>query len=452
MEHNMNRRQFMSRSIRGAAGLSMGMAMLSMTSARVIGANERPNVALIGCGGRGSYVARGMTECGAEITCLCDLNQERLENTAKFLADAQQRKPKLVTEMREVFDDKDIDAVIIATPDHWHAPASILACQAGKDVYVEKPQAHSIWECRKLIEAARRYKRIVQVGTQNRSGEYNQAALEYVKSGKLGKIHLVKVYNLKPGEAFHLGEPGTAPAGFDWDVWLGPAPVRPYHQHIFHGGWHKFWDFSGGDMADDGIHQIDIAVMMMGDPGMPKAVSCTGGRMAYKGDDSEVPDVQIATFDFDDFVMTFELTGYPKYMRKTSNTIRRNDVLPYWTQNATRVELYGSELMMTIGRHGGGWQVTTGGGQVVEQMYGRPADIEHDKNFIESVKSRKMPNADVEVISTACNMVHMGNIAHRVGNRKLWFDSETERFIDNAKANELLKRQYRDKYKVPEQV
>jgi predicted dehydrogenase len=443
MEQNMNRRQFMTRSIRGATSLSVGMAVLSMSSARVIGANERPNVALIGCGGRGSYVARGMTECGAEITCLCDLHQERLNNTAKFLADAQQRKPKLVKEMRQVFDAKDIDAVIVATPDHWHTPASILACQAGKDVYVEKPQAHSIWECGKLIEAARRYKRIVQVGTQNRSAEYNKAALEYVKSGKLGKIHLVKVYNLKAGGPFHLGEPGTAPAGFDWDAWVGPAPARPYHQHIFHGGWHKFWDFSGGD---------DIAIMMMGDPGMPKAVSCTGGRMAYKGDDSEVPDVQIATYEFDDFVMTFELTGYPKYMRKTSGTIRRNDVLPYWTQNATRVELYGSELMMTIGRHGGGWQVTTGGGQVVEQMYGRPADTVHEKDFIESVKSRKMPNADAGVISTACNIVHMGNIAHRVGNRKLWFDSKTGRFIDNAKANELLKRNYRNKYKVPEQV
>jgi len=445
----INRREFLKKSLGSAAG----MATLSFVRpVRVFGANERVNVALIGCGGRGRYVARGMAELGAEITYLCDLHPRRLDKAATFLAEVQDRKPRIVKDMREVFDSADVDAVVIATPDHWHAPASILACQAGKDVYVEKPPTHNIWESSKLIEAARKYERIVQAGTQNRSAPYVQAALEYVKSGKLGEIHLVKVYNLKPGGAFHLGRAGTKPAGFDWDAWLGPAPLRAYHQAIFYGGWHKFWDFSGGDMGDDGIHQIDIAVMLMGDPGAPKAVSCTGGRMAYKADDCEVPDVQIAAFDFEDFVMTFELTGYPRYMRKTTGTIRREDEYPYWTQNATRVELYGSELMMTIGRHGGGWQVTTSGGQVVEQMYGRPSDTVHAEDFLQSVKSRKRPNADIEVISTACNMVHMGNIAYRVGNRKLWFDSEKERFIDDAEAKELVKRQYRDKYKVPEQI
>jgi len=433
--------------------MSLGVAAFTLARPRrVLGANERVNIALIGCGGRGRYLARGMVEQGAQITYLCDLHQGRLEKAAAFVAPLLDRRVARVKDMRKVFDAKDVDAVIIATPDHWHAPASILACQAGKDVYVEKPHSHNIWESRKMIEAARKYKRILQVGTQCRSAPYVHAAVEYVKSGKLGDIRLVKVYNLKRGGPFHLGAPGTQPEGFDWDAWLGAAPERPYHQNIFVLGWHKFWDFSGGDMADDGIHQLDLAMMLMSDPGMPKAISCSGGRLQHKGDDAEVPDVQIVSFDFDGFVMTFELTGYPPFMRKTTGTIRRTDKFPYWTQNATRIELYGSKLMMTIGRHGGGWQVTTSGPTVVDQMYGRPPDTEHEKNFLECVKSRKRPNADIEVIHPGCTMVHMGNIAHRVGNQKLWFDSKTERFVGNEEANKLLKRKYRRKYEVPEKV
>jgi len=451
MEH-INRRQFLCKSISGAAGVSLGVTALSMRPRRVLGANERVNIALIGCGGRGRIVTRGLIEHGAQVTYICDLHEERLETTAKEINGIQGRRPKKTKQIRHILDSKNVDAVMIGTPDHWHAPASILACQAGKDVYVEKPHSHNIWESRKLLEAARKYKCIVQVGTQNRSAPYNFAAVEYIKSGKLGSIPLVKVYNMKPGGAFHLGDAGMQPKGFDWDAWLGPAPERPYHQRIFRGGWHKFWDFSGGDIADDGIHQLDLAMMLMGEPGMPKAVSCSGGQLAHKDDDSEVPDVQVISYDFDSFVMTFELTGYPRYMRKTTGTIRRRNEFPYWTQNATRIELYGSELMMIIGRHGGGWVVMTSGGKVVDKMYGRFPDAPHQQNFIECVKSRKRPNADIEILHDSCALVHLANIAHRVGNRKLRFDPKTERFINNTEANKLVKRKYRRKYEVPERV
>jgi hypothetical protein len=160
----------------------------------------------------------------------------------------------------------------------------------------------------------------------------------------------------------------------------------------------------------------------------------------------------VVTYDFDGFVMTFELTGYPRYMRKTTGTIRRKDLFPYWSQNATRVELYGSDLMMTVGRHGGGWQVMTSGGTVADQMYGRFPDAEHASDFLECVKSRKRPTADIEILHSACTMVHMGNIAHRVGNRKLSFDAKTERFVGNEDANKLVKRKYRKGYELPEQV
>jgi len=446
------RRTFLGSCTKAAAGAAVGhLALTAAGAQKVKGANERINVALIGCGGRGSYDIRGLAEQGANVTYLCDLLPERLRRTANFLGQVQKAKPKQTQEMRKVFDAKEVDAVVVATPDHWHAPASIMACQGGKDVYVEKPHAHNIWESGQMVAAARKYKRVLQVGTQNRSGPYNLSALEYMKSGKLGKIYLVKVFNMKPGGSFRFGDPGKQPEGFSWDTWVGKAPKRPYHRGIFHGGWHKLWDFSGGDMADDGIHQIDLALMMMGDPGFPKSVRCVGGRIAHKGDDAEVPDVQIASFDFGRFIMTFEMTGYPRYMRKTTTTIRRNDVLPYWTQNATRIEFYGSQLLMILGRHGGGWVVMTSGGKLVEKTFGRPADVPHYKNFLECIKSRNRPTADVAIAHATGAVMHMGNIAHRVGNVCLNYDAKTGKF-DNAAANRLVRPTYRKGYEIPEQV
>ncbi|MHC4519362.1 MAG: Gfo/Idh/MocA family protein [Planctomycetota bacterium] len=446
--NRLSRRELLNRSIHA----SLGTLALSTVPSSALGANERVNMALIGCGGRGRILARGFIECGARFTCVCDLHEQRRESVGKELADAQKAPLKKVADIRAVLDAPDVDAVAVATPDHWHAAATVLACQAGKDVYVEKPHAHSLWESRQIVEAVRKYRCIVQIGTQNRSGPYNHAALDYVTSGKLGDIHLVKVYNLKPGGPFRLGDAGEPPEGFDWDAWLGPAPYRPYHQRIFHGGWHHFWDFSNGDMADDGIHQMDLAVMLMGDPGMPRAVSCTGGRLAHQGDDSEVPDVQVVCFDYGAFAMTFELTQYPRYMQKTTGTIRRNDEFPYWTQNATRVELYGSDMMMTIGRHGGGWIVQTSGGRVVEKRYGRPADQPHEQNFLDCIKTRERPNAHAQTLHSSAALIYLGCIAHRVGNQTLRFDSHTERFVDNSAANALIEPAYRSKYGIPDQV
>jgi predicted dehydrogenase len=442
----IKRRKFITNSLKGTAAFTLTNTALSWQ--RVLGANERVTIALLGCGDRGSYVARGMIEQGAELSYLCDLHNGRMDQTEKFLSEVQKRKPNRVKDMRDLFDIKEIDAVIVATPDHWHAPASIMAVKAGKDVYVEKPHAHNIWESQKMIAAVKSSKQFIQVGTQNRSAPYNLAGRAYVKEGSLGKTGLVKVYNLKSGGAFKLGNSAAQAKDFNWDAWLGPAAYRPYHERIFEGGWHKFWDYSGGDLADDAIHQLDLALMLLGDPGLPLSVSCTGGRFVYRDDDAEVPDVQVATYAFEDFILTLELTNYPRYMQKTTTTIRRNDLLPYWTQNATRIELYGSELMMTIGRHGGGWQVMTSGGKVVEQMYGRPADEPHYKNFLECVKERKNPLASVEIAHKACVMIHMANIAHRIGNASLKYDAEREKFSDNPEANKLIKRHYRKGYEI----
>ncbi len=443
MKTTIDRRTFLGGSAATAACLAAGH--------RARGANERIAIALIGCGGRGIFVARGMIENGARLACLCDLHPARLQRAGRFLADAQEEKPAMVTEMKKVFDDKDIDAVIIATPDHWHAPATVAACRAGKDVYVEKPHSHCIWESVKMMEAGKKYKRIVQVGTQNRSAPYVREAREYVRGGKLGKISLVRVYNMKPGSPFRLGDPGTCPEGFDWDTWVGRAPARPYHERIFRHGWLYLWDFSGGDMAGDGIHQLDIALMLMGDPPPPRSVRALGGRYAHRGDDGECPDVEMATWDYGDFVMTMEHTSYPRYMRKTTRTIRRNDVLPYWSHNATRIELYGTDLMMTLGRHGGGWIVQQPGGKAIETHYGRVPDQPHYKNFLECIRTRTQPNACVTIAHPGILALHMANIAHRVGNVGMRYDTETGTF-DNEKANALIKDEYRKGFEIPEEV
>ncbi len=446
------RREFLEDAGKTTGGVTLGTAALTAANARrARGANERPNIAMIGCGGRGRYDTRGLMQKGANLTHLCDLHPGRLESSWDFLSKVQEKKPKFVKDMRAVFDAPEVDAVVVSTPDHWHAAATIFACQAGKDVYVEKPHCHNIWESQKMVEAARKYDRVVQVGTQNRSAPYVQDAVEYVRSGALGEVPLVQVYNMKPGGPFNLGDAGEPPDGFDWDAWLGRAPERPYHRQIFDHGWHQFWDYSGGDMANDGIHQIDLAMMLMGQGEPPRSVRSVGGRLVHKDDDSEVPDVQVINWDFGGFVMTFELTGYPRYMRKTTGTIRRTEEHPYWTQNATRIELYGSKRMMTVGRHGGGWVVQDRGGKVVKKQFGEVPDPYHYANFLEAVKTRKRPNADIGVADPSHVMIHMGNIATRVGDAALSYDAEKRAFA-HEEANALLKPEYREGYEIPSEV
>jgi len=442
--NDLSRRQFLSKSSKNILGsMAAGWTMTAASSSRVHGANERLRVALVGCGGRGQYVARNVADAGAQISYLCDPFAQRIEKAWSLLSEVQKEKPKTTQHYGEVLQDPNTDAVIVATPDHWHALITLACCQAGKDVYVEKPSSHNIKESLLMIQAAKSHDRVIQVGTQNRSAPYVQQAREYVASGKLGSIPFVKVYNLKPGDAFRLAEPGDKPEDLNWDLWLGPASSMPFHRQILHHGWLHMWDLSAGEMAGEVAHQLDLALMVLGDPGMPLSVSCSGGRFHHAGDDSEMPDIQVVTYQFKDRVITLEHSMYPKYMAKTTDTIRRKDEFPYWTQNATRVELYGSETMMTVGRHGGGWQVTTSSGRVVDQMYGRPPDVPHVKDFLDAVKKRRKANADLETIYPSCAMIHMANIAYRTGNKKLWVNDSKDGFRDAEDANALLGREYR---------
>jgi predicted dehydrogenase len=300
----------------------------------------------------------------------------------------------------------------------------------------------TIWEGRQLIEASRKYKRIVQVGFENRSGPYAATARDYIRSGKLGKIRLVKVYNLLPGGGPWKEDPPSAvPAGVDWDLFQGPAPERPFSMTRLKRSWGHYWDYSGGELSDDASHQLDLARMALSDPPHPKSVYCTGGRLAYR-DNRETPDLQTVTYDYGDFVMTCECGTNQPYMRKFPNEVRYGTKWPYWPQSSCRIEIFGSERLMFLGRHGCGWQVFETDGKVVEQDKGYFPDKWHQPNFVDCIRSRKAPNADIAITHYSACLVHLGNVAYRAGKRHLAFDGATERFADRA-ANAYLKPAYR---------
>jgi predicted dehydrogenase len=284
------------------AGASLAAAWSPVRAA----ANDTLVLAMIGVRGRGSVLARDFAarpDC--RVGYVADVDLQMANDRAGLVEKARGKLPKTVQDLRRALDDRTVDAVVIATPDHWHALATVMACQAGKHVYVEKPASHGPWEGRKMLEAARKYNPVVQLVTQNRSAPYNRTAKDYIASGKLGRIHLCKVYNTRLWPNAQPQPDRDVPGGLDWDMWLGPAPSRPYNLGV-RNGWNHFWDLSGGDIINDGVHQLDLARWLIGKD-LPVAVTCTGGQFNQHGV-RETPDTQVAVFDFDDLTMTFDLT------------------------------------------------------------------------------------------------------------------------------------------------
>jgi predicted dehydrogenase len=431
----LNRRAFM--------GQSMG-AVAAVTAERKAGsvsANDKVVVGVMGLGGRGSYLAERFAERpDTEIAYLCDVDSRRLARSREAVEKTKGRPVKLVQDFRRVLDDPGVHVLVNATPDHWHALGSIMACQAGKDVYVEKPMAHNIWEGRRMIEAARQYGRVVQVGMQSRSAPYVKAARDFVQSGKLGEVRVVRVFNMMKHPRNDQGPNQPEPNELDYDLWCGPAAKLPYNPTRF---WLNFSEYSCGPIAGDAVHQLDLARSLMGDPPYPKTVSHLGGIYVLK-DGRDLPDTQNATFHYDDFDLLFEAALWTPYKKKISMDIRNGDLFPDWPNCATRVELLGTEGMMYFGRHGGGWQVHDADNRVIAQCYGRPADNEHVDEFLRSVRSRALPNCDVEQGHYSSLLCHLANISWKVGNQTLALDAKTETFPGSPDADRFLKRKYRE--------
>jgi len=453
----MKRRDFIGKSVMGTAGLTLGTSLLTMPAA-CAGANDKILLGLIGAGGRGlgTIISACKVNANVVIKTVCDVKTTRVDTALKTIEKELGYKPQSTKNMKEILDDKEIDAVWISTPEHWHALATVWACQAGKDVYVEKNPTISIWEGRKMIEAAEKYKRIVQIGFQNRSSTYGLSAREYLKSGKLGKVVHVKSYNLLGGRKWVPRPDQDIPDWIDWDAWLGPAQYRPFNPAITspdgRGGWLDFWAFGGGALSDDASHVMDLARYVLGDPPHPKSIYACGGNWPW-GSVKETPEFISITYDFGDFTMTCDSGNGTNYMKKTPNDIRMDPTLfPDWRTNATRTEIYGTEGLMYLGRHGGGWQVKGEDSKIIAQDGGIFPDVDHQKNFIESLRSRKKPNGDVLQGHMSACLVHFGDIAYRVGNKQLYFDEKAESFTNSDDANKLLKTEYRDNYKIPEVV
>jgi predicted dehydrogenase len=417
-------------------------------------ANEKVILALIGAGGRGTQnILSFKKNCPeVEVKYICDVDKERGGRVIDELGKQQPVKPLRADDMRKVFDDKDVDAVLVCTPEHWHALATIWACQAGKDVYVEKNISLNIREGRKMIEAADKYKRIVQCGFQNRSGEYNMQARDYIQGGKLGKVSLVKAYCMLPGnKPWVLKEDEPVPPGLNWDMWLGPAPTVPYNVSR-HKGYNEWWAYSCGLPLADCCHVIDLARMVLGDPDNPKSAYCAGGRVLYN-DKREIPDNQTITYDFGEFPMTVEASIYGEYLQKAPPEIRYNRKLfPNWPFLSDRMEIYGTEGMMYLGRHGAGWQVLGTNSKLIAEGGGYFPDEEHHKNFIECIKTRKKPNANIEQGHKSATLVHLANLSYRIGKKQIFYDGTAEKVTNSEEANKISRGTYREGYVIPEIV
>ncbi len=455
MRSRIHRRAFLDHAKRTGLGIGAGLTVLaSAESVRAAPANEKITMAIVGCRGRGPGLVHGFLDRGdCEFAYLADVHTARFSHADAIAERQGGKRPKCVQDFRTALDDKSVDAVVLALPPHWHALATIWSCQAEKDVYVEKPPSHNCWESRKMVEAARKYKRVVQVGTQNRSAPYNFAAKKLIEEGGLGKVHLCRVYQQRQAStSFELGPDGDPPDGLDWDMFNGPAPARPFNATLF-GRKTDFWDYGAGDIVGDGIHQLDLARWLCGVE-CPKSVYSTGGRFASTGD-AEVPDTQEVVYEFDTMLMTMLGTGFTPYILKTPGEIRQSDLFPYWLQNSTRIEIFGTEAMMLMGRHGGGWQVFVRPNDrqpvVKAEMFGRHPDPEHKENFVQCIRSRQLPNADVEKGHGSALLSHLGTISYRVG-RKLRIDRASEEILDDAEAMKLYKRQGREPWIIPEEV
>lgn len=444
----VNRRKFLARSLQtSAATAAWGLPSLL----RAGSPSQRVVIALIGAGGRGRDVARKLAALQTDVRFkyVCDVEESRAKTAAAELAKIGGDVPQTTGDLRRVLDDRDVQGVIIATPEQWHALGTVWACQAGKDVYVEKNITLALSEGPQMIAAAARHKRVVQAGTQGRSWPGAMSARQYIAEGGLGQVLYVQVFGMLPGLVGSYPRPKTLdtsmPPGLDWDRWLGPARLRPYNTDL-HRRWYGYWDFSGGNTSD-ALHTLDLARMVLGDPPHPSMVQCAGGRFQY-ADGGDLPDVQIVTFQYDKLVMSFFNTGFTPYLSKAPEEIRNGDKYPYWPQNADRIELHGTKRLMYLGRHGAGWQVFEKDGRLVAQGKAPHPDHWHLPNWIDCIRTRKEPNGNLHQGHASACLEHMANIAYRTGNQRLTFDARAERFVDNDAANRLLTSYYRKGYEL----
>jgi predicted dehydrogenase len=425
----VNRRNFLNAS----TGIVTAAALAAAAKLSEAAAGEPLNVGVIGPGGMGTNHLRLLAaRKDVRVAYVCDVDANRLAAAAR-LVEQNGGQPKAVKDLRQVLDDKSIEAVWIATPDHWHSPAAILAVDAGKHVYVEKPVSHNVREGRLLLEAARRNKRVVQVGTQSRSTPHVREAIEVLRSGEIGEVLVAKAWNSQLRRGIGHEKPSDPPANLDFDLWLGPAPPRPYQTNLLHGIWRWWYDFGAGDIGNDGVHDIDIARWGLGVTTQPTTVAALGSKFFFD-DDQQFPDTQYCVYEW---------PGDGKVGSKRQLIFEQRDWSPYFQEGAENGNaFYGTKGMLILSKQNGYHIVgaKNAPGKKVTGSVDLPA---HHQNFIDCVRSGGRPRADIEEGHLSASLAHLGNIACRTS-RTLKLDPASETIVGDNEAAKMIRRTYRD--------
>ncbi|MBI3836900.1 MAG: Gfo/Idh/MocA family oxidoreductase [Planctomycetia bacterium] len=380
---------------------------------------------VIGTNGRGAALAGSFAALGgARIAYVCDVDERVIDKAVSAVAVKQDQAPKRVGDLRRIFDDATVDAVVIATPDHWHAPATILACAAGKHVYVEKPASHNPREGELMIAAARKHARVVQLGTQRRSMPGHIEAIERLRAGEIGRVLFSRGwYTVTRGSIGH-GKPTSVPPGLDYALWQGPAPEREYRDNVVHYNWHWFWNWGTGELGNNGIHSLDICRWGLG-VDYPRRVSAGGGKYFFD-DDQETPDTHVVTYDFGDKAITWEGRNWHRHGFEGSTF---------------GIAFYGDRGSMVLDFSG--YKILDAGDkQIASQTNGFEGHDPHLKNFLECVRSGARPNADIEEGHKSTLLCHLGNIAYRTGHT-LDLDPRSGQIQNDPAASALWSREYR---------
>jgi len=447
---SINRRGFLKKSAVTAAGLVVSAPAVRKGFAKD-SPNERVNVAVVGIHGRGGggpaggigHIREFSRVPNVRVATLCDVDERLFPEKVAQAEEASGFKPKTEVDFRKVLEDKDIDAVSIATPEQWHALQTIWACQAGKDVYVEKPVSHTINEGRKMVQAARKYNRVVQTGTQRRSNKGTIEAIKFLHEGKLGKIYLSRGVEWSTRRSIGHKKDSPIPNGVHWDLFLGPAPYRPFNENRFLYNWHWFWDTGTAELGNSGIHTIDVQRWGMNKRVHPVKIHCTGGCYVWDSD-QETPNVAFATYEYEDgSILEFGVCNLP-------------------AGKVSIPRFYGSEGWMDernnvfFGPKGEPGPSISGGDAEQKKQQMKPGERgadPHFVNFIDCVRSRKWQdlNAEIEEGHMSTTLCHLGNISYRTG-RKLIFNPYSEKFVNDDDANSYLSKEYRYPYVVPDSV
>ena len=433
-------------------------AAMAASAGRVIGANDKINAGIVGLGIRGPALLKYLVKNPeARVAGLCDVKQEARERAGTLLRQlAPGQKAKEFVDMREMFAEKAIDAVFLSVPVHWHGLATVWGCESGKDVYVEKPASYNIHESRRMIEAARKTNRMVQVGLQGRSMSHKIRAMQLLRDGAIGKVYMSKGLCFKPRPSMGKTPPEPVPPGVNWDLMQGPAPERPYTKNRGNYTWNWLWDYGNGDITNAGAHEFDTARWALGDPGMPKSAISTGGKYVWE-DDQEAPNTQNCVFDYRDRQLVFEIRALP------TGPEAGEPLVP----GATRYPWYpgGVQGHLTVGNlilGGNGWMWLDGrgfkiykgaGSELAAEEKQKSSDEEmqqlHVANFLGACRSRNVKDlhCEIEVGASSAAVSHLATISYRVGRKIVW-DSAKGRCISDPEADKLIARDYRKPYVV----